>query len=293
MSPKKTIAAVIVTYNPSDTLVNNILSILKMADKAIIVDNNSNKISFDIIKKCKEKFDKQIETIFNTQNLGVAAALNQGITFALQNNYQWIITLDQDSLFIDNSIEKMYSLANSFSSEIKVGIISPTYLLESSNYQERESLSKDEFKNFKPMLVTMTSGNLISSEVFKKMGLFDEFFFIDYVDFEYCLRLNKCGYHIYQSLEAKLKHSLGTSVRKKFFFNLVSLETANHLPWRIYYKYRNRIITYKRYGLDFPVWTILDILSIPKEIIKINLVNSNRIEYMKSILIGIIHGMKK
>jgi GT2 family glycosyltransferase len=42
----------------------------------------------------------------------------------------------------------------------------------------------------------MSSGNLLNLAAFKQVGAYNESFFIDYVDHEYCLRLKKKRFSI-------------------------------------------------------------------------------------------------
>ena len=47
------------------------------------------------------------EIILNKENLGIATALNIGVRKALENGYEWILTMDQDPEVDYNGIRKI------------------------------------------------------------------------------------------------------------------------------------------------------------------------------------------
>ena len=57
-------------------------------------------------------------------------------------------------------------------------------------------------------MTVMTSGNLLNIAAHKKVGGFDEKYFIDCVDWEYCLKLNTMNYQVLTLNDIELNHSL-------------------------------------------------------------------------------------
>ncbi|MHB8132373.1 MAG: glycosyltransferase, partial [Mobilitalea sp.] len=91
---KQKIAAGIVLFNPNiDRLKKNIDAILPQVEVLYIIDNNSDNI--DLI----EKYLQNKNTIIlqkNSENFGIAKALNQMCNLANLKGFDWILTLDQD-----------------------------------------------------------------------------------------------------------------------------------------------------------------------------------------------------
>ena len=88
ISPCSKSCAIIVTYNPDITALLELSAQLKKETDFIIVDNGTKEISsivesITIYEKCKA-------VIFLDQNEGLAKALNIGITWALQRNYDFV-----------------------------------------------------------------------------------------------------------------------------------------------------------------------------------------------------------
>ena len=89
------IYGIVVTFFPKCDIIKNINSYLPYISKLMIIDNTPGKS--DVIKELAEKY--YFLTVFNDQNRGVAFALNQGAEAAVKKNYNWLLTMDQDSCF--------------------------------------------------------------------------------------------------------------------------------------------------------------------------------------------------
>ena len=103
------ILAGITLFNPDVArLEENISSIYGQVDRVICVDNGSDNIKN--IEDCVLNNWKNITIIKNGKNEGIAKALNQMFEFAIEQQYEYVLTLDQDSVCPDNIIEEYLSL---------------------------------------------------------------------------------------------------------------------------------------------------------------------------------------
>ena len=200
------VAAIIVSYNPDSNLFDSINLLLNQVEKVIIVDNGSKEKYVKYIKSINE--DK-IEIILNKENLGVATALNIGVIKALENGYEWILTMDQDSKASPDMVKKMFNVYNSINREERKDILSifPNFVDERiQSIEENSNMNSYEYVD-----ADITSGNLLRKEVFEKVGFFDDSLFIDLVDTDFCMRLNEKGIKMIKIRDAVLYHSLGES----------------------------------------------------------------------------------
>ena len=101
------VACIIVSYNPDRGIEKCFNSLINQVDKMFIVDNGSNGDRIKILKELKNSNANKVDLILNNENLGIATALNVGIKKALNEGYDWVITMDQDSKANDNMIEKI------------------------------------------------------------------------------------------------------------------------------------------------------------------------------------------
>ena len=273
------VAAIIVSYNPDSNLFDSINLLLNQVEKVIIVDNGSKEKYVKYIKSINE--DK-IEIILNKENLGVATALNIGVRKALENGYEWILTMDQDSKASPDMVKKMFNVYNSINREERKDILSifPNFVDERiQSIEENSNMNSYEYVD-----ADITSGNLLRKEVFEKVGFFDDSLFIDLVDTDFCMRLNEKGIKMIKIRDAVLYHSLGESKTIKGI--LGSFNTSNHSALRRYYMTRNRFYIWEKYkGLN-SITLNRDKKLFKKEFVKIILGEKDKVNKIKMVLRG-------
>ena len=273
------VAAIIVSYNPDSNLFDSINLLLNQVEKVIIVDNGSKEKYVKYIKSINE--DK-IEIILNKENLGIATALNIGVRKALENGYEWILTMDQDSKASPDMVKKMFNVYNSINREERKDILSifPNFVDERiQSIEENSNMNSYEYVDS-----DITSGNLLRKEVFEKVGFFDDSLFIDLVDTDFCMRLNEKGIKMIKIRDAVLYHSLGESKTIKGI--LGSFNTSNHSALRRYYMTRNRFYIWEKYK-DLNSFTLnRDKKLFKKEFVKIILGEKDKVNKIKMVLRG-------
>ncbi|MDI6733010.1 MAG: glycosyltransferase family 2 protein [Planctomycetota bacterium] len=272
----RNVCAVIVSYNPEDYLIPNVMVIRPQVDEVIIIDNGSSEKSLHILDTVSKI--EGVKVIYNNDNLGISAALNIGIKYAMNADYSWVATFDQDSKVAPEFISSMLSAYELCEYKNSVAIIFPIYYNPVTG--RRLSFGSDG--------TPMTSGNLLPTYIFPKVGLFDEDFFIDYVDVEFCLR---CLFHGFRTIEAQnaiLYHASGKPTQHRFLWE--DILVTHHSPLRGYYGARNRVVLWKRYFLVEPYWVKQDIINMVRHILKIVLYEKDVIKKLFSILKGTYHG---
>lgn len=267
------IFAGIVTFNPDiSRLKENINSIFNQVDKIVIVDNHSNNLA-EIMELCK-KFN--IVLITFSDNLGIATALNKIMNYALEAGVKYVLTLDQDSICPKNMIA---NLSKHFKDD--VAIVCP-YIHDLN--------SNNDISNRKTQNVDrcITSGALTSVDSWKKIDGFDEYMFIDGVDFDFCDRLKNAGFSIIRCADVVLEHEIGKiSIRKFLWFDVC---VRNHSAFRKYYIARNIIYLDKKNHYKFyPIKTILREI---KLILIVILYEEDKKNKLKLILDGIKDGFE-
>lgn len=267
---------VVVLYNPDIDILNNIKSYIDKLEKLYIVDNSEN-INKKLIDKIKQISDKCVY-INNNGNKGIAYALNVGANKAIENNANWLLTMDQDSSFENENLDNLLKFTYNIENYKHIGIVSP---LHSTHLNVvREKIDKEE------VLVVMTSGNLVNLDIFKKIGPFKEYYFIDSVDTEYCLRLNINNYKIVRYNRSILEHNLGELTIHKTIFNK-ELRLYNHNKIRKYYITRNKLLIVKEYFRHYPKLGLSYIKSILGDMKNVIFHEEEKIEKIKYMLKGV------
>jgi len=239
ITDRKNIAGVVILYNPGNNVIENINSYMNQINHLFIFDNSKDSVVF--VRDSFRKYNK-VEYIFNGGNLGVALCLNKAAQIATNRGYSYLLTMDQDSKAASDMIENMLVAV----SDIKdIGIISPFHVNKFETKQIPSEIFNEE-------LVVQTSGNLLNLSIYQLIGHFKEEFFIDYVDTEYCLRLNKNGYKVIRVNNALIYHN-EADISERIFFRK-KIFPHNHAPVRLYFKTRNRFYLrdlYKKYFPDY------------------------------------------
>lgn len=232
-------AAVIVTYNADTTsFEKNLVQIKKQIKKVIIVDNGSaNAQNVQAIAGTAD-----IELIMNNSNIGLAAALNQGFLAAYNQGFKWCISLDQDTFCRDNMINTLFQNIDE-----KIGILCPAVRYKGiekkvSGIGERQQVT-----------ACMTSGSLTNLNAWKRVGGFEESYFIDFVDNEFCMKLRIEGYMIIRINSCWMDHNLGEYKERKIL-GVKTVRFLYHNPSRYYYMIRNNLLFIKEYRCKLNVF---------------------------------------
>ena len=205
-TPINEITIIIVLYEEKTNLVFRCLENIKNF-KIIIVDNAGN---ISLKNKIEEKF-KIYKYILNKKNYGYTKAANQAIK---QCNTEYVLMFQADGLISDKDIS---ILLESYKKYENCFITSPTYYDEdsklsySSGYLPEKNSKKDILNLEGDICVEAVLGSII---LFKKkdiieLDLFDENFFLYYLDFELCRRIINRKKSIIQIFDTKAQHVHG------------------------------------------------------------------------------------
>lgn len=272
----------VVTYNPKiERLKQNLEAIYPQVSLVTVVDNGSNNI--DAIDGLCEKYPK-ILIIKNKKNEGIACALNQLMEVAEVRNYEWVLTLDQDSVAPFNLVEQLYT--NTHTSD-QVGVVCPAIY---DINQDRILPSKYKNPKNNELRSCITSGALTSISVWNLVGKYDEQLFIDSVDQDFCKRVVLAGYKIIRTDKTILRHEIGKATHKKFLF--VDFYIQNHNAMRKYYMARNWIYVYFKYSQHFqPVLLAELVFRLIRRIFVITFFEQQKIEKLSATFRGIHDGI--
>lgn len=291
---KDNTAAVIITYNPNVDFEQRLQSLVSQVKQICIVDNASNPDERAMIGKLLADESTNIVAYFNSENLGVAEGLNIGIKHCLEQGFDWVVTLDQDSsVSSDFLLQAAATFAIASQNDDRVVSISPSlfpYIKENLkvDLQSKEVSNPSSTIDCKYEIVhtCLTSGNILLLNVVLELGFFDKHLFIDHVDHDFCFKLNKNDYKIIKAINCVLFHDIGIPTPHKLFFK--TFQTRNHTPLRIYYIFRNSLFMYARYMSTEPRWVLYDFrTNLCNRLLKILLWENKKIEKIRYAVRGI------
>lgn len=242
------VAIILVNYNGEKYNEECICSILKSTYnnyEIIVVDNASTDNS---VKLIRERFYDNIKIILSNENLGFSGANNIGINYALDNGFDYVMLLNNDTIIDENMIKIMVE-----TSANKVVVSPKIYYYDNKNiiWSAGGSINwskglpiqygineEDNYENNNKKSIEFATGCcvLIPINAIKKVGMMSEEYFLYYEDTDYCVRLIRGGYKIIYEPEAILFHKVSASTGGE----------KSKMYW--YYMTRNRLIFNKKFN---------------------------------------------
>src|SRR5579863_6221837 len=198
----QSVCAVIVTYHPGTGTLEHISKVLAEVDGLVVVDNGSSPAEIAPMRLAGQNLGFHL--VENGENLGIAEALNRGVRWAKSHGYPWVILFDQDSGITDGFVRRMFGTWDCHPRRERVCSIHPRYMDPKTGIEMVMPRDNDDGPLF-----PMSSGALMPTWIFDKIGWFASEYFIDFVDWEYCLRIRAAGYLVADSREAVLLHHVG------------------------------------------------------------------------------------
>jgi len=228
------VAIVVITYNPDlAEFYVNLSSYISQVCKVFIVDNSTSEFARRALVELAME-DTRIELLQQTENVGIARAQNVGIIKATAAGFKFVLEMDQDSSL---PAEYVSSIVTSFNELVTKGAqvagVGPLAVNASTDHVY-DGLSRGE--GLKQVEYTLSSGFLISTDVFSVVGVKREELFIDFVDWEWCWRAAEKGYKSFVDSKLEIGHMLGEGHVKLLFWWV-----GKPSPIRHYYQYRNFI----------------------------------------------------
>jgi len=231
-------------YQDSKECIQSLLQATYKNFIIVLVDNGSNTNEAELL----ENEFPAIKAIRIEKNLGFSGGNNIGIKYSLEQNADYILLLNNDTTVERNFLEP---LVEKILQDKHVGVVAPkiNYYSEpnlvwsaggkirkirASGFADYDKIESQ--LNTKDREVGFVSGccMLIRKEVFEKIGLFDENYFLYVEDTDFCYRVKEAGYKIWVTPKSKIFHKVNSSTKNNNFL----------LP--LYYTTRNRLYFVKK-----------------------------------------------
>lgn len=226
--------AVVVTHNGGAAVGRTLELVLTQVDRLLIFDNASNPDSLEPLRRFASENASLVQLIESPDNVGIAAALNRAAERAVAQGFDWLLTLDQDSLCRPDLVSRLLE-AWERHADRTVAVVVP--------YSREGGMTAPPRRDVGPweeLRWIHTSGNLIRVDALARIGPFREEFFIDQVDYDFCLRTRRAGFRIFRVNDAVMEHHLGNRTQARLFHR--SVACLNYSPARRYYQTRNAAV---------------------------------------------------
>ncbi len=253
------IASITVATNAASTLARQLDSLRQQTrslDEIVVVDNASTD---DTLKLLANSYPS-ITVLRQQKNGGVGGGYSAGLAYAIGvKKHDWVWLLDDDTVPSPQALEQLLSgLTYLGDAAPHTAILAPVGVHQETQaayygHTWRNGLRPPDPEAAKQAIcfvdVVISSGALVRKEAIEEVGLPRSDFFMDFVDYEHCLRMRRSGYKIAVVTNARMDHTIGNPQRRK----LLGKERiwVGYPPWREYYIARNEVFTI---WTEYPNW---------------------------------------
>lgn len=228
--------AVVILYKPTDKDIKNCEELSQLGIGLYLVVNGCTDVELGEISARDNVFIK-----FNSTNIGLAGALNQGIEYFLNKTYKFLLLLDQDTVLgqpFFNDMETAYELLST--SNRKIGVLGPTLIdIKAASLRVGAKIRSEIIEGVKVRFpeCLATSGTVIDRRSVFEVGPMMAELFIDGIDYEWCNRAKMKGIGVAQLVDVTVNHDMGV----KYLRLLGRYRPLYTSPIRHYYISRNFI----------------------------------------------------
>ncbi|PBJ23093.1 Glycosyl transferase family 2 [Pseudomonas sp. ACN8] len=297
-SKLKSIAAVVVGYNPDIEVLDDLLmSLSAQVSLLILVDNGGAE---NYLSKHPD-VKSSVRYLPMEGNKGLGVALNAGFELAVTAGFPYMVTFDQDSHAASDliaSLESAMMLAKS--RDEKCIAVSPTFFDRRDGgkkiafpfYRSVDGVIKPIFTSDDPHGLVradalITSGMFVDTRAWKEGIKYDEGMFVDFTDTEWCFRVSDHGYSLYGCLNVEMGHALSDAPPVKIF----GLSFFRYSPVRRYFFFRNTVAVCRMPHTPDCWKKRLSIALMLRFAVNL-LIDSNRLQSFKMMVRGIRHGLR-
>lgn len=239
MSSNYRFACVVVLFNPDESVKQQLIAYSECFDKVYLFDNSSKKSEW------LEKIElKNVEYIFDGNNHGISGALNTTFEMACDEKFDFLATMDQDTVFEKQSILKMKEHILDCS-DTDVAVFATNFR---KTYIGKEGLEYsapkfDENGKFETTF-HITSGNFLNLNLVKEVFPLDDLFiaFVDF-DMDYALKLK--NYKVVVFGDCMITQQIGEGIKSSA---IAKHGLTNMSVNRFYYLMRNNLYFAKKYS---------------------------------------------
>jgi GT2 family glycosyltransferase len=261
MADSPSISIVVLNWNGlADTLtcLESLRRLRYCNHRVVVVDNGSTDGSLATLRERAASPD--VELVESGANLGYAGGNNLGIRRALEHNAEFVLVLNNDTIVDPELLNRLAAAAETHRG---AGCFGPWifYMHE----PDRAWFTRSEWSTEKLAFTAPGKGKLASdlsreeadteyvcgaamffrSSVARRIGLFDERFFLVYEDSDWCCRARNAGFGCVSVPSARVWHKIASSF------------DTEASPLRTYFSTRNRLLWAEKNASRSEWWRLL------------------------------------
>jgi rhamnosyltransferase len=222
------------------------------------------------------------------KNLGLGRAYNAIVELALRDGAEFVLLFDQDSMPSEGMVQRLEDLADELRRQgEKPGVVGPRPVKVSGEpFKIPRRRVRPGHAAAAAVDFAISSGSLIALDAAKAVGPFDEDFFIDAIDIEWCARAWGAGWSVWLGIDIPMTHRLGLGVIHLPF----GLRMTDQPPERLYTYFRNQVAMLRLAHVPAG-WKLRFIASLPARCFIYAVRNRFSTPAVKAIGLGLLDGI--
>lgn len=269
------VAACMVSFNPGPDVRLVLCSVLSQVSTVFVIDNASRTESGVALSELCSELGAVL--IVNKDNIGIAGAYNQAARMAISRGCEWMLLLDQDSVAPVGLVQQLMRGVARWGGKRLPAVVCPLSI-ESEPSRHRSALPDADMA----VQTCINAGSIVKLAAWQAVGGYDEGFFVDYVDHDFCFSCRQHGWEVVQVGGAVMVHSPGSPTRHRFLWKRPI--TSDHSALRRYYIARNQVLFYRKYWRFDAGWVLRDAYHAVKEILVLAMFESGSRADRKSVV---------
>lgn len=194
----------VVLFHPDEGAIASLLNLVQWGYAPVAVVNAAEELALERLRT-----GGVADLIVNDRNIGLAAALNQGIESALARGVDYVLLLDQDSRPDARMGPALVAVAAAAAERgIALGCVGPV-LIDRKALGRQAMAGAGQGEPLLPAASIATSGAMTSARALRAVGGMWEALFIDGIDHEWCFRASAAGYGVFVAAHVRMDHDMG------------------------------------------------------------------------------------
>lgn len=233
--------AVVIAYNPDKKVYEYVSNYAQIFQKVLVIDNSDKNKRFHTENIVNPE---RITYQCNQNNQGISDALNDAFQWAILENADFLLTMDQDTIFPNEEIQKMIHFIEKDARK-DVAIYSPNYAklyIKNGSWISGKKAIKKSRQVYR--LFCMTSGSFICVDALKQIEPLSNWF-IGFVDYDLSAQMVKSGYYLKMIGSACMQQKIGYDTKYNPLVRI--FHVVHHSDDRYYYMMRNSGLFIRKY----------------------------------------------
>lgn len=283
---------VVVLFHATQAHLQNVLYLKQLCPVVIAVDNSevADTIAHTAL------LSEGVDVICNKNEGGIAGAFNRGFDALILRGCNTVFLFDQDSQVDQHYFTSMLRACADVGGEfyilgpkvfdVNVNRYLPAHVVRRFSITQVPVNETD--CGVMRCSCLISSGTVLNVSTYRRLGPFDEGYFIDQVDTEYCFRANRQNVPVYINTSVTLHHELSKRAQRRVLGR--NITQWNMPPSRQYYSARNCLFITKGYGIHFPLMILINVITL-QQIVSIVFFEQRKGHKLLSLLAGLFDGL--